>query len=79
MIIPSLAVPVIGKVEVYAVRRKKTSFRRIFLMELALWETVFPPMDEFEQIDIFVHAVEDAELWKLMFFPRRRLSFCVRG
>ncbi len=51
-----------GKVEVYAVTRKKISFRRIFLMELTSGGTAFPPMDEFEQIDILVHAVEDAEL-----------------
>ena len=51
-----------GKVEVYAVTRKKISFRRIFLMELGPGGTAFPPMDEFEQIDILIHAVEDAEL-----------------
>ena len=51
-----------GKVEVYAVTRKKISFRRIFLMELGPGRTAFPPMDEFEQIDILIHAVEDAEL-----------------
>ncbi len=51
-----------GKVEVYAVTRKKISFRRIFLMEIGPGGTVFPPMDEFEQIDILVHAVEEAEL-----------------
>ncbi len=51
-----------GKAEVYAVTRKKISFRRIFLMELEPGGTAFPPMDEFELIDILIYAVEDVDL-----------------
>lgn len=51
-----------GKLEVYALRRKQTSHRQIFLMELEPGEAAFPSMDEFEQIDIQVYAVEDSEL-----------------
>ncbi|MBR3458844.1 MAG: hypothetical protein IKH16_11950 [Selenomonadaceae bacterium] len=50
-----------GKVEVYAVTRKNISFRQIFLMELAEGAAAFPPMDEFEQIDILLYAIGDAE------------------
>ena len=51
-----------GKVEVYAVTRKNISFRQIFMMELEAGGAVFPPMDEFEQIDILIYALEDTEL-----------------
>ena len=51
-----------GKLEAYAVTRKKQSFRQIFLTELAPGQAAFPSMDEFEQIDVLVYAVEDSEL-----------------
>ena len=51
-----------GKLEAYAVTRKKQSFRQIFLTELAPGQAAFPSMDEFEQIDVQVYAVEDSEL-----------------
>ncbi len=51
-----------GRMEAYAVTRKKQSFRQIFLTELSPGEAAFPSMDEFEQIDVLVYAVEDSEL-----------------
>ena len=51
-----------GKLEAYAVTRKKQSFRQIFLTEVAPGQAAFPSMDEFEQIDVLVYAVEDSEL-----------------
>ena len=56
-----------GRLEVYAVTRKKVSFRQIFLMELKAGEAAFPSMDEFEQIDIQVYAVDDSELEEVSF------------
>ena len=51
-----------GQAEVYAVTRNKSSFRRIFLIELAENEAAFPSLDEFNKIDILIYAKEDAEL-----------------
>lgn len=56
-----------GRLEVYAVTRKTVSFRQIFLMELKAGEAAFPSMDEFEQIDVQVYAVEDSELEEVPF------------
>lgn len=56
-----------GRLEVYAVTRKNVSFRQIFLMELKAGEAAFPSLDEFEQIDIQVCAVEDSELEEAAF------------
>ena len=56
-----------GKMEAYAVTRKKQSFRQIFLTELAPGQAAFPSMDEFEQIDVLVYAVEDSELAEASF------------
>ena len=56
-----------GKLEAYAVTRKKQSFRQIFLTELAPGQAAFPSMDEFEQIEILVYAVEDSELIETAF------------
>ena len=56
-----------GKLEAYAVTRKKQSFRQIFLTELAPGQAAFPSMDEFEQIDVLVYAVEDSELTETAF------------
>ena len=51
-----------GVAEVYAVTQLKESFRQIFLMELAISEAAYPSLDEFEQIDIQIYAVQDSEL-----------------
>ena len=56
-----------GKLEAYAVTRRQTSYRQIFLMELGPGEAAFPSMDEFEQIDVQVYAVEDSELEECVF------------
>ncbi len=53
---------VAGQAEAYAVTRQKISYRQIFLKELPVGEAAFPPMDEFDQIDILVYAVEDSEI-----------------
>ena len=56
-----------GAAEVYAVTHLKESFRQIFLMELAISEAAYPSLDEFEQIDIQIYAVQDSELEILSF------------
>ncbi len=49
-----------GTVEAYAVTKGDVSFRRTFLAAFSEGESVFPAMDEFEQIDVQLYAVEDA-------------------
>ncbi|MBQ9366093.1 MAG: hypothetical protein IJT82_09970 [Schwartzia sp.] len=56
-----------GKVEVYAVTRKNTSFRQMFLTEVAEGEAAFPPCDEFNQIDMLLYATEDTEVEEVPF------------
>ena len=56
-----------GAAEVYAVTRLKASFRQIFLMELPINGAAYPSLDEFEQIDIQIYAVQDSELEILSF------------
>ena len=56
-----------GKAEVYAVTRKNISYRQIFLAELSAGDAAFPPMDEFEQIDVLVYAESDAEIEEIPF------------
>ena len=56
-----------GKVEAYAVTKKKISFRQIFLMELTAGEAAFPSLDEFETIDVSLYAVEDSEFEEISF------------
>lgn len=56
-----------GKVEVYAVTRKNISFRQIFLTELNVNETAFPPMDEFGEIDFLLYASEDTSVEEISF------------
>ena len=51
-----------GKLEVYAVTRNKSSFRQIFLLELAAGDVAFPSIDEFGYIDFLVYAVDDSEI-----------------
>ena len=56
-----------GSLEVYAVTREGASFRRCYLMEAPAGETVFPAMDEFEEIHLQVYATEDARILPLSF------------
>ena len=56
-----------GLAEVYAVTHLKESFRQIFLMELPIDGAAYPSLDEFEQIDIQIYAVQDSELEILSF------------
>jgi ATP-binding cassette subfamily C protein len=56
-----------GAAEVYAVTHLKESFRQIFLMELPINGAAYPSLDEFEQIDIQIYAVQDSELEILSF------------
>lgn len=51
-----------GKMEVYAVTRNASSFRQIFLLELATGDVAFPSIDEFGYIDFLVYAVDDSEI-----------------
>ena len=51
-----------GAAEVYAVTQDKSSFRRVYLMELAAGECAFPAMDEFRKIDTLLYITEDAEI-----------------
>lgn len=56
-----------GKLEAYAVTQKKSSFRQIFLMKLESGAAAYPSLDEFEQIDVMIYAVEDSEIEFLEF------------
>ncbi len=51
-----------GRLEVYAVTRNVSSFRQIFLTEMAVGDVAFPSLDEFGYIDFLVYAVEDSEI-----------------
>ena len=51
-----------GKVEVYAVTRADGSFRQQFLVELTAGGAAFPGLDEFEQTETQIHAVEDSQI-----------------
>ena len=51
-----------GKLEVYAVTRNASSFRQIFLLELAAGDVAFPSIDEFGYIDFLIYAVDDSEI-----------------
>ena len=51
-----------GKLELYAVTRKKKSFRQFFLMELPTGAAIFPAFDDFEYVDFQIYAITDAEL-----------------
>ena len=56
-----------GAAEVYATTKNKSSFRRVFLMEIAAGECAFPAMDEFGKIDTLLYITEDAELEEIPF------------
>lgn len=51
-----------GKLEVYAVTRKKKSFRQIFLTEISKGDAAFHSMDEFGYVDFLIYAVQDSEV-----------------
>ena len=51
-----------GKVEVYLVTRAEGSFRQQFLVELPTGEAAFPSLDEFEQTETLIFAIEDTQI-----------------
>lgn len=51
-----------GFAEAYAMTRDVESFRQLFLMELFANDAAYPSMDEFEQIDVVIYAVDDTEI-----------------
>ena len=51
-----------GKLEVYAVTRRKKSFRQIFLTENSTGDAAFSAMDDFGYIDFLIYAVKDSEI-----------------
>ncbi len=50
-----------GNFEVYAVTRKKKSFRQIFLTKISKGDAAFHSMDEFGYVDFLIYAVQDSE------------------
>ena len=56
-----------GKIEVYAVTRAEGSFRQQFLCELTTGEAAFPSLDEFEQTEAQIYAVENSQIKILTF------------
>ena len=57
-----LAIVESGKIEVYAVTRAENSFRKQFLIELTAESAAFPSLDEFEQVEFLIFAVEDTQI-----------------
>ena len=51
-----------GAAEVYAVTQDKSSFRRVFLMEIKAGECALPAMDGFKKSDTLLYITEDAEM-----------------
>lgn len=51
-----------GTLEVYAVTSRKDVYRQLFIMECKAGAAVFPAMDEFEHIKLFVYAEDEVEL-----------------
>lgn len=70
-----------GKVEVYAVTRADGSFRQQFLVELTTGGAAFPSLDEFEQTETQIYAVEDSQIKILTFdeVPRDDLKIFMRS
>ena len=56
-----------GKIEVYSVTRADGSFRQEFLVALNAGGAAFPSLDEFNQIETQLYAVEDSRLKILLF------------
>ena len=51
-----------GKVEAYAVTRADGSFRQQFLVALTAGGVIFPSLDEFEQTETQIYAVENSRI-----------------
>ncbi|SHK67256.1 NHLM bacteriocin system ABC transporter, ATP-binding protein [Selenomonas ruminantium] len=51
---------VTGRVEAYAVTKGEKSFRQCYLLTLAPGQAAFPALDDFEQIEVQLYAVEDS-------------------
>lgn len=51
-----------GFVETYAMTRDSQSFRQMFLLELFEGDAAYPILDEFEELDMVIYAVEDCEI-----------------
>lgn len=66
-----------GNVEVYAATTRDVSFRQIFLMRLTEHDAAYPSLDEFEEIDIVLYAVEDSEI-SLIPFDEMRVADSAR-
>ena len=49
-----------GRVEAYAVTKGEQSFRQCYLLTVAPGQAAFPAMDDFEQIEVQLYAVEDS-------------------
>ena len=70
-----------GKVEVYAVTRESGSFRQQFLAELTAGGAAFPSLDEFDQIETQLYAVEDSRITIFAFneIPPDKLKIFMRN
>lgn len=51
-----------GFAECYAMTRDMASFRQLFLTELFAGDAAYPSLDEFEEIDVVIYAVNDVEI-----------------
>ena len=56
-----------GRIEVYSVTRAEGSFRQEFLAELGAGGVAFPSLDEFNQIETQLYAVEDSHIKIFLF------------
>ncbi len=56
-----------GAAEVYAVTQDKSSFRRVYLMELAAGDGAFPAMDGFRKIDTLLYVTEESQIEEVPF------------
>ena len=69
-----------GKVEVYTVTRAEGSFRQQFLVELGVGKAAFPSLDEFEQTETLIFAMEDTQIKIFTFdeMPPDKLKILMR-
>ena len=56
-----------GKLEIYAVTSQENPFHQTYLIEIEPGGAAFPSMDEFEEIEIMLYAVEDSEITEKSF------------
>lgn len=54
-----------GRAEAYAVTREGKTYRQLFLAELSAKAAAYPAMDEFNQMDVLICALEDLEYEEL--------------